>query len=99
MPVRAFSKAAQRELFEKTGIGADSLGEPVWKQEITFQVSSGERVLAEEHFFLIRVSSPTIDRENWTRLEKEPIAEHRWWWIPELEASNRCVTGTDLSAQ
>ena len=51
----SFLETAQRELFEETGIGADSLDEPVWKQEITFQVSSGERVLAEEHFFDPRV--------------------------------------------
>ncbi len=92
----SFLEAAKRELFEETGIGADSLGEPVWKQEITFQVSTGECVLAEEHFFLIRVSSPTIGRENWTRLEKELIAEHRWWSIPELEATSEMAFPENL---
>ena len=61
--------------------------EPVWKQKVTFRLPSGEPVLAEEHFFLIRISSQTLSRDNWTPLEEKLIGGHRWWSIRALKAT------------
>jgi 8-oxo-dGTP pyrophosphatase MutT (NUDIX family) len=82
-----FDQAARRELFEETGIQANSVGQPVWKQEVTFRLPSGEDVLAVEHFFLIRISSQILSRDNWTPLEEKLIVAHRWWSIRALKAT------------
>jgi len=54
---------------------------------VTFRLPSGEQVLAEEHFFLIRISNQTLSRDNWTPLEENLIGGHRWWSIRALKAT------------
>lgn len=92
-----FAEAARRELLEETGIEAESVGEPVWKQELRFQVPSGEYVLAEERFFLILISSQKLSRDNWTVPEKDLIADHRWWSVQALKITEDVVFPENLA--
>ena len=52
----SFADAARRELFEETGIPRDTVGQEVAQREFVLQVHDGEYVMAEEHFFLVRVA-------------------------------------------
>ena len=53
-----FADAARRELFEETGILRDAVSQQVAEREFAFQLHDGEYVMAEERFFLVRVTDP-----------------------------------------
>src|SRR5579872_4954968 len=54
-----FVDAARRELFEETGISVETVGPEVADREFVLHLGNGERVLAEERFFLVRVTCQT----------------------------------------
>ena len=56
----SLSEAAIRELHEETGIVAREVGEPVARREFTMTMPDGERVLADERYFVIRVQSQQV---------------------------------------
>src|SRR6185436_13230335 len=56
----SFADAACRELFEETGILRDAVGQPVAEREFAFQLHDGESVMAEERFFLVRVTDHSL---------------------------------------
>lgn len=84
-----FEEAAKRELYEEIGLYADidALGNPIYRKEFTLQLANGEIVLAQEYFFVMRVSSSLrISRLNWSKQEHEVILEYRWWSLEQLRA-------------
>jgi 8-oxo-dGTP pyrophosphatase MutT (NUDIX family) len=87
----SFEDAARRELFEETGILMDAVGQAVAEREFVLQLYDGEYVNAEEHFFLVRVSDRSLSRDHWTTVEREVIAEHRWWSVEELRSTSEAV--------
>jgi 8-oxo-dGTP diphosphatase len=93
-----FADAARRELFEETGIQRDVLGEEIAKREFVLQLTDGEFVIAEERFFLVRVSTPTLSREHWTPEETEVMIAHRWWSIEELKSTEAAVFPETLAS-
>jgi 8-oxo-dGTP diphosphatase len=95
----SFADAARRELLEETGIRMDAVGEEVAvTEEFVLQLADGEYVLAEEHFFLVRIADQTLSRDHWTPLEIEVITEHRWWSIPEVRSTSETVFPETLVA-
>ncbi len=80
----SFVEAARRELREETGIVVEEVGEPVAEREFVMMLSMGAEVMAREKFFVVRVAEAGLSRELWTDLEKEVMAEHRWWSAEEL---------------
>src|SRR5579872_3578137 len=77
-----FEEAAVRELFEETGIAVDSVGQSIERRKFLLDLTTGERVVAEEQFFIVHGdtgASPT--RDLWSRNEREVIVDHRWWSI------------------
>lgn len=96
-PGETFAEAARRELFEETGIAMHAVGESVAEQEFILQLATGERVIAEERFFLVRLAVPMpLSREQWTPNEREVIVEHRWWPASDLNATDEVVFPEDL---
>ena len=91
-----FEQAAIRELEEETGVRVESVGAQVARREFVLQLPDGERVLADERFFLIAVDSKTISRDGWTTLEAALIADHRWWTPEELTHSSETVWPENL---
>jgi 8-oxo-dGTP diphosphatase len=85
-----FELAATRELSEETGIVVDHAGDNVGESEFILQLPSGEDVLAQERYFLIRAEDSVLSRDGWTAEEAEVIVDHRWWTLEELAAT----TGT-----
>jgi 8-oxo-dGTP pyrophosphatase MutT (NUDIX family) len=97
-PGETFAEAARRELLEETGIVVEAVGDPVAEQEFILQLASGERVVAEERFFLVRVADPVpLSRDQWTPGEREVMVEHRWWSASDLSATDEVVFPEDLA--
>lgn len=96
-PGETFAEAAQRELFEETGIVTNAVGEPVAEKKFILQLTTGERVVAEERFFLVRTTDPMpLSREQWTPNEREVIVEHHWWSASDLHATDEVVFPEEL---
>ncbi|MEM6856689.1 MAG: NUDIX domain-containing protein [Pseudomonadota bacterium] len=79
-----FEEAAQRELFEETGLTPASLGEQVARTAPQFKTIEGEWVQADERYFLVRVEDETITTANHTALEQKVMAQHHWFSRAEL---------------
>ena len=94
----SFVDAARRELFEETGIRVDAVGPEVADREFVLQLGDGERVLAEERFFVVHVASPALSRDHLTPDEIEVMIDHRWWSIEELMSTDDAVFPTTLVA-
>ncbi len=91
-------QAAIRELREETGIVVDDVGTSVGERSYKMRLPSGEVVAGHETYFLIRIDSMSeINRDGWTKLETEIIAEHRWWTAAELKATSETVYPVNLT--
>ncbi len=94
----SFADAARRELFEETGILRDSVGQEVAELEFVLPLHDGEYVMAEEHFFLVRVADQSLSRDHWTPLEIEVMTDHRWWSVEDLRSTSEKVFPETLVA-
>ncbi|MDI1364297.1 MAG: NUDIX domain-containing protein, partial [bacterium] len=53
-PGESYEVTACRELLEETGLRIDHPGPQVGRRQVTFLTPAGERVAADERFFLVR---------------------------------------------
>jgi len=90
--------AARRELFEETGITVATVGPPVARKEFVLPLPNGEHVIAEEHYFVVRLSDPVLSREHWTTSDRAVMAEHWWWSVSELRSTPDTVFPDELVA-
>lgn len=58
----------------------------------------GTYVRADERFFLVRVEEQSLSKEGWTELERDVMAEHRWWTLDELRRTSDAVFPDDIPA-
>jgi 8-oxo-dGTP pyrophosphatase MutT (NUDIX family) len=61
-----FEQAAIRELEEETGIRVRDIGLEVGRREFVLQLHNGERVIADERFFLVKLAAASLSRDGWT---------------------------------
>ena len=97
-PGETFEAAAVREFEEEVGVGICLLGPEVARREFPMELPSGERVLAEERFFVVRMDERAPSRQGWTPDEIEVMTTHRWWSAPELATSSDLVYPENLLA-
>jgi 8-oxo-dGTP pyrophosphatase MutT (NUDIX family) len=76
-PGETFRIAAERELFEETGLTL-SAGSEVHVRHAAFKGPDGKWVEAEERYFAVHTDSEDIDRSNWTHLENDVMKAHAW---------------------
>lgn len=93
-----FEAAAVRELFEETGLRVDQVGTHVAQRQFVMQLHDGEHVMADERFFIVRAGGLEVSREHWTALERDVMAEHRWWSRDELALTQEQVFPENLLA-
>lgn len=96
-PGEDFRQAAGRELREETGIAAP-VGEPLHRRRVHFSTATGERVKADERYFLVRVPDRSVDASGQSPLEARHMAEHRWWSLEELADTSDKIFPEDLAA-
>ena len=54
--------------------------------------------MAEERFFLVRVTDQSLSRDHWTPIEIEVMTDHRWWSVKELTSTSEVVFPETLVA-
>lgn len=97
-PGESFAQAAVRELHEETGIHIPDPGPVIARREIVMQISNGEHVLEDEHYFHVRVAAERISVEKWTAYEHECMSGFRWWTRAELENTREIISPDNLLA-
>jgi 8-oxo-dGTP diphosphatase len=91
-----FEQAALRELWEETGIRAQTIGPEIGRRVFPLQLPDGEHVTADERFFLVKSADASLSRDGWTALELEVMTEHKWWSREELPQTSATVWPEDL---
>jgi 8-oxo-dGTP pyrophosphatase MutT (NUDIX family) len=95
-PGESYEDAARRELAEETGLKVEDPGPQVGQRTATFRTPDGETVIADERYFLIQVDALDVSSDRWTQLEREVMAEHRWWSPTDLGATTDQVWPENL---
>jgi 8-oxo-dGTP pyrophosphatase MutT (NUDIX family) len=96
-PGETFEAAAIRELHEETGLRVADVGAEIAQRMFVMQMHDGEHVMADERFFVVRADGDAVSREHWTDLERQVMAEHRWWSRAELAATREVVFPENLA--
>jgi len=92
-------QAAIRELREETGIVVADVGASIGERSYKMRLPDGEVIAGHETCFVVRAAAGSeINRDGWTKLETEIIAEHRWWSVAELKATTETVYPVNLMA-
>ncbi|MFT4029816.1 MAG: NUDIX domain-containing protein [Protaetiibacter sp.] len=82
----SFAEAARRELFEETGLVAETLRGPVWTHDYEVEWDSADHDTGHAEFFVHVVDAFEPSSEHWTEEERVDVLEHRWWSLAELLA-------------
>lgn len=73
------AEAAQRECFEETGFVLAERGEALATRQFELTLLDGERVWAEEHYFIVQVGDHQPDSRGWTAQERACMGAARWF--------------------
>ena len=91
-PGESPAEGAVRELAEESGLRLEpgELGPVVLERRVEFEFE-GRRFVQDETFFAVRIDRHDVTTDRWTSLERRAMTGHRWWTIPELEATSETV--------
>ena len=87
----SFKEAAQRELFEETGIKIDTVGKYIAERKFLLTLPSGEQVDAQERFFVVRTEDARLTSDNQTDEERQVMTDYKWWHIEDLRLTSETV--------
>ena len=82
-----YEQAAQRELWEETGIVIDAVETCVWFHERMLQGDTW-RVLLQERFFVVFVPTSVVNLANLLPYEQDLHQAYHWWSHQELVQSS-----------
>lgn len=86
-PNETHEQAAQRELWEETGIKDVTLGPCVWHYERIILGDKG-RIQLQERYFFASVPTLEVSMLNMLPYEQETHRSYHWWTRQELLASS-----------
>jgi len=72
------------------------IGAEVARRGLVLQLPDGERVMADERYFLVNSENTTLSREGWTVDEREVTADQKWWSQTELAQTSETFWPADL---
>ena len=90
MPDESFADAAQRELWEETGIADAVFGPVVFERKKLVHVD-GVPILGRERYFLAHTTVTEISLDNQEDLELADYRAHCWWTLAELESTDEVI--------
>jgi ADP-ribose pyrophosphatase YjhB (NUDIX family) len=96
-PGESFEDGARRELAEETGLVIDHPGPQIARREFVMIAPEGDRVEADERYFLLRVDPFILADHGWTELERQVMTEHRWWAPREIAAAEEKIYPQDIA--
>ncbi|UTD27685.1 NUDIX hydrolase [Bradyrhizobium sp. WD16] len=95
-PGETVEAAALRELREETGVILSHAGPLAARREASFQLPDGEWVIADEHYFVVRISQERLSRDGWTEQERDVMTEEAWWSAARLRTTTSIVWPENL---
>jgi ADP-ribose pyrophosphatase YjhB (NUDIX family) len=94
----SYEDAARRELYEEVGMEIEHPGLQVAQRTAIFALPDGAMVEADERYFVVSAGGHAVSDSNWTELERDVMAAHRWWSHAELQSTAEQVWPDDLPA-
>jgi 8-oxo-dGTP pyrophosphatase MutT (NUDIX family) len=88
-PGEAFEQAAQRELWEETGI-REPIGPWIWSRTRRLSFVD-EDVLFDERYFLVRVETAEIVLDNLLADERLVYRAHQWWTLQDMRSADAAI--------
>lgn len=85
-PGESFEQAAERELWEETGISA-KIGPCVWRRRHVFEFN-GALLDEDERIFVARTDITDVSKANWLPHEHDFMTAHHWWSVGEIATSD-----------
>lgn len=95
-PGETYAEAAARELFEETGWRAAVPPVSVHEREFKMQFES-EWVWAVERYFVVPAPPGALSTAGHTALERQTLADHKWWSAKALHETAETVFPEDLA--
>lgn len=89
-PGESYAQAAERELWEETGITGVTLGPCVHQADNPLLIR-GQPVLFRQRSFVVRVPTSVVSLAGLSDYERETLRAHRWWTLAELESTTESV--------
>jgi 8-oxo-dGTP pyrophosphatase MutT (NUDIX family) len=90
-----YEQAAQRELWEETGINVATIGPCVWHYQRVILGDRG-RIQLQERYFVVSIPTSTVSMINMLPYEHITHRAYRWWTCQELLASSEAFQPMQL---
>lgn len=83
----SFKQATVGELLEETGFAVSSVGTEIGRREAILLLPTGEQVVSEERYFLVKGPHCNVSTIGRTREERDVTVGHCWWTLDDLQNS------------
>ncbi|MCU1509828.1 MAG: hypothetical protein JWQ12_2093 [Glaciihabitans sp.] len=95
-PGETHAQAAQRELFEETGLILNDLGEPVWSHDFVVAWDDADHDTGHAEFYRAVTDAFQPSQDNWTDDERVDVLDSRWWTLDELRSTTEPYEPAEL---